>query len=65
MENYADRRGPGWVGEKEVDWFYLLQDRNKLRALMKRAMTFGCIICREFDLITNCYFFKGGSVLWG
>jgi hypothetical protein len=53
LENYAETRGPGLVGEKEVDWFHLLQDRNKLRSLANGAVTFGFIICREFDLITN------------
>jgi hypothetical protein len=53
LENYIDKRGPGWVREKEVDWFHQLQDRDKLRNLANRAVTFGCLICREFDLITN------------
>ena len=65
LENYAEIRGPGWEGEEEVDWFHLLHDMNKLRTLANRAVTVGCIICKEFDLITNYQLFKRVPVLWG
>jgi hypothetical protein len=60
LKQHDDGLGRG----EGVDWFHLLQDRNKLLNVVNRAVTFGCIMCRKVDLIIISSS-SGVCELWG